>query len=109
MKTIFIPYSVVPQWIRSGLNVPLKENIDTLYWLGLVNQFLGNKANAKEIVDVELSGANYDTDGNFLGYNTNPVGFFETVEGYLITYLESDMIANKDDLEDIWFNNSLKE
>lgn len=92
MRQIFIPYSDVPQWIISLHSLNSKDEIDILVWLGFVNQQLGNKANAKEIVSVSFLEMYYDSF-------TNQVYDYQ---GYLITYLESDMIANKDDLESAW-------
>lgn len=52
--------------------------------LGLVNQILADKANAKSILNVKE-----------VTYTINDE--IETL--YFVTYLESEMIANKDDLE----------
>ena len=106
MKTIFIPVKNQPLFYDKYLNECSDFydngvfNPPLLYKLivnGIVNQELGDKANCKEIVEVESAEATYK-NGEFLGYNENPIGIFETVEGYLITYLESDMIASKNDL-----------
>lgn len=63
-----------------------KDVMTKLVAIGLVNQQLGNKANCKEIISVAT--------------HTEINSFREETEGYLITYLESDMIASKDDLKD---------
>lgn len=99
-KRIFIPHNVVPQWVKSALNVPIKESIDYLYWLGLVNQQLGDKANCKEIVRVSHCQES-TTDGARIYIGS--LGIWEGfTEGYLVTYLESEMIATKNDLENAW-------
>lgn len=71
-------------------NISKDSKLFSIIWLGLVNQFLSDKANAKEIINVI--------------HRPQTVNEFDEVlvEGYLITYLESEMIASKEDLESAW-------
>jgi hypothetical protein len=110
-KTIFIsvdtPLTFLNLLIQEESVIRLKTPA-YLCVLGLVNQKLGNKANAKEIVSVE-------THESFSGEDHEDfikLTFAEKVArwgypkfiGYEVTYLESEMIATKSDLEDAYIN-----
>jgi hypothetical protein len=87
-KQIFIELKTLSKFNLLGVTTSDLQgelNICNLLYLGLVNHLLGNKANCKEIISVKRK-AEYD------GYVLK--------EWYEITYLESEMIASKDDLED---------
>jgi hypothetical protein len=86
-KQIFIELKTLSKFNLLGVTTSDLQgelNICNLLYLGLVNHLLGNKANCKEIISVKRK-AEYD------GYVLK--------EWYEITYLESKMIASKDDLE----------
>lgn len=111
MKQIFIPtigyYTIDSQLKRyDKIAISNKEFVD-IFLLGLVNQQLGNKANAKEIVSVEehesFKGYYECEDKRILTFAEKVAEFgYPVKDGYLITYLESDMIASKNDLESAW-------
>lgn len=67
----------------------IKKESSYFFIIGILNQYLGDRANCKEIVAVVN--------------HTEINSFREETEGYLITYLESEMIASKDDLETVWY------
>jgi hypothetical protein len=86
-KQIFIPkpvnrmIDIVLKADRTDVNFPNTLELFDVTFIGLVNQYLGNKANCKKIVSVV----------NHIQINS----YNEETEGYLITYLESEMIASK--------------
>ena len=96
-KQVFIPKTILNETL--GLDCSDKTRLNYLAWLGIVNQELCNKANAKEITNIELHQKFEDGDTMFLG--DNPV-WENCKPGYLVTYLESDMIASRCDLERAW-------
>jgi hypothetical protein len=89
-KTIFIsvdndtPLTFLSLCIQEESVIRLKAPA-YLCVLGLVNQHLSNMANAKEIVKVEYENSTY---------------LHEPYAGYVVTYLESEMIATKSDLQE---------
>lgn len=100
-KQIFIPI----HWLEHNTtgcidlfvqysNKYLFSNFSAAYFtvIGIVNEILADKANCKGIVDVSLKEMYYDSVKNQV-YD---------YQGYIVTYLESEMIANKDDLESAW-------
>ena len=88
--------------------------------LGLVNQMLGDKANAKEIVAVDYHNTGFDilnsmelpTEDDIVnGKSEMDLAELQHItrdvlsngeKVYRVTYLESEMIANKDDLKKAW-------
>lgn len=85
------------------------NRINYLCWLGLVNKQLDNKANAKEIINVETANAIYK-NGKFVDYNIlstitvfDEADGYSMIKGYLVTYKQSEMIADENLVKEAWF------
>lgn len=109
-KQLFIPKSYLTDkldMIASYENKVITNIVNYLAWLGLVNQQLGDKANCKEILNVEK----HESFGGEDHEDFIKLTFAEKVArwgypkfiGYEVTYLESEMIANKNALANAWW------
>lgn len=92
-KQIFVDLTLIGKLNLLGVTTSdLHEELSVCHilWLGLINHLLDDRANCKKIINIEF-------DVNI-----------DDIQGYLITYLESEMIASKDDLENAFMEGTCK-